>query len=296
MAKVTDRYVAKRDGLVTLCDFSPPRGADFQVLEQLCSLSVDFLCVAYSPGKSVRVDSVVAAYAVKQRTGKDVVFNLATRDMNKLALQSHLLGAQVLGLENLVVVEGDRFSERDLTLAKEVRDFQPTEFLRAVTDMNQGTDYRGLKLKVPTDFCVGAAVDPTKGLEAEARLAYQKVQAGAQFFITQTVYDPAVMDLFLKAYATVANDAPLPPTFVGLPVLRPDGLLFGDVPQHVRDDLAKGRSGRDIALELIHRLVERGVRAIYLVPPILKGGARDYEAVQRVLEALPRQAPSDRTV
>ena len=90
-----------------ICDFSPPRGADISVFEQARNLSAEFICIAYNPGHSVRVDSTVMAYMIKKRTGKEVIFNLATRDMNKLALQTHLLGAQLLGLENVVILRGD---------------------------------------------------------------------------------------------------------------------------------------------------------------------------------------------
>ena len=140
MTRVTEKFDG--DKPVVICDFSPPRGSDAALLSGAQSVSPDFFSVAYSPGKAVRVDSVIAAHAVRQQTGRDVIFTLATRDMNRLAMQNHLLGADLLGLENVIVVGGDIFTPRDLDVVKDVRDFRPTELVSSIKAMNQGLDYR----------------------------------------------------------------------------------------------------------------------------------------------------------
>ena len=66
-------------------------------------------------------------------------------------------------------------------------------------------------------------------------------------------------------------------------MLEKDGLIFGDVPQAMRQQLDEGRPGVDIAIELLQQFVDDGVHGVYLVPPILRGGARDYEAARQVL-------------
>ena len=155
------------------------------------AIDADFISVAYNPGRAVRVNSAVLAAAIKQQVGKEVCFTLATRDMNMLALQSQLLGAQLSGLENVIVVQGDPFSRRDLERVSEVGNLKPTEMIAAITGMNQGVDFRESRLREPTDFCVGATVDLGRGIQPEAKLARRKVQAGAQFFITQPIFDVA---------------------------------------------------------------------------------------------------------
>lgn len=285
MAKVTDRFRDSGNAVVVISDCTPLRSGDPAMLDRLGGLNVDFVCTAYNPGKLVRGDSIVAAYTIKQRVGKDVVFNLATRDMNKIALESRLLGAQMLGLENVVVLQGDPFTERELIQVKPVDDFTPTGFIRSIRSMNEGLDYRGSKLREPTDFCVGATLDLGRDLEGEARLAHQKVEAGAQYFITQPIYDLGLRERFLELYQAGAKESLSQPIFWGLQVLEKDGILLGDIPAPVLQDLDAGRPGADIARELLHTFVEAGIRGIYLVPPILRGGARDYEAAQRVLEA-----------
>ena len=284
--KVTDKCAARGDGLVIICDFSPPRGGGARAVEQAGGLGADFICVAYNPGRAVRLDSAMLAGAIKGATGKDVCFNLATRDMNRLALESHLLGAQALGLDNVVVVAGDPFGERDLARGlRAVDDRAPTGLMKSVAGMNGGMDFRGSKLRTPTDFCIGASVDLTRGIEAEARLARRKVAAGAHFFITQPVFDTGDIGAFREAYSAAAGEELSTPVFYGLQIVVQGGVVFTTVPEAVRKDLEKGRDGTDIALETLDRFVEQGVNRVYMVPPILKGGARDYEAAQAVLQA-----------
>ena len=168
MAKVTDIYKKRGSGPVIVCDFTPPRGVDHRYLENARHLDVDFISVAYNPGKAVRVDSAMLGYSIKKKTGRDVVVNLAVRDMNRLALESHILGASVLGLENLLVLGGDPFSPAQLRRVKNVGDFKATELIRAVRDMNRGLDYRGRKLRGATDMCVGGVVDLGRGVDARS--------------------------------------------------------------------------------------------------------------------------------
>ena len=288
MTKVVTKYAQDTGRTLFICDFSPPRGALPELLEPARHLDVDFVSVAYNPGKSTRVNSAVAAHWIKANTGRDVMFTLATRDMNKVAAQSLLLGAQLLGLENLVVVKGDEFSEKELALVKGVNDFKPTELLRSVNQMNQGLDFKGLKLRLSTDFCVGASIDLGRGIEREVRLTRRKVEAGAQFFISQPTFHSDGPTEFMARYAEKFGEELSPPVFQGVQVMAQDSIVFGNVPPWVSDDLAKGRSGQDIALQVLQSFVEGGFRSFYLVPPILRGGRRDYEAAQAVLEAFPR--------
>ena len=162
MVKITERSYEATGHTCFICDFSPPRSGDSGVLRQ-AAIDADFISVAYNPGRAVRVNSAMLAVGIKQQLGKEVSFTLATRDMNKLALQSQLLGAQLLGLENAIVVQGDPFTPRDLERVKAAGDVTPTGLIAAITGMNQGRDFRESQLREPTDFCVGATLDPEPG-------------------------------------------------------------------------------------------------------------------------------------
>ena len=89
----------------------------------------------------------------------------------------------MLGLVNIIIVQGDLFTERDLMLAKEVNDYKPTELIAAVAALNQGVDYRGRQLGASTNYCIGASLDLGKGVKREAQLAYRKVLALSRIHI-----------------------------------------------------------------------------------------------------------------
>jgi 5,10-methylenetetrahydrofolate reductase len=280
--KVTDALTPNRALPVFICDFTPPRGSSAELLNDVAKLDAEFISVAYNPGKLVRVDSVSAAAEIKRSFGRDAVFNLSPRDMNRLALQSRLLGAELLGLENLLVIQGDALTERDQTSA--AADLTATGLIAAVRQLNDGLDYKGGKLRNPTSFCIGASVDLGRGVRHETELTYRKVQAGAHFFVTQPIFDTSEAQAFLGEYESVAGERMAQPVFWGLQILAADGILFSTVPESVRNELQAGRDGVDIALENYARLKEMGAKGIYLVSPIMRGGARDYDAAARFLE------------
>ena len=287
MAKIVEACYEATGHTSFICDFSPPRSGDPEALRQ-AALDANFISVAYNPGKAVRANSAMLAAAIKRHLGQEVVFTLATRDMNRLALESLLLGAQLLGLDNVIVVQGDPFSERDLARLKDVGDFRPTELIAAVQRLNQGQDFRESNLRTPTDFCVGATVDLGRGVEDEARLAARKIDAGAQFLITQPIFDPAEASQFLEAYSRFAEQDLPAPVYYGLQVMEADGVIFSSVPQLFRDQLASGRSGVDLATELFQEVQRAGLHNVYIVPPIRRGGARNYDAAQEVLKLVER--------
>ncbi|MBO19999.1 MAG: hypothetical protein CL732_05605, partial [Chloroflexi bacterium] len=228
-----------------ICDFSPPRSGDPQIVDQ-AQIDVDLISVAYNPGRAVRTNSAMLAAAIK-RSGKESVFTLATRDMNKLAVQSQLLGAQMLGVQNVIVVQGDPFNEKDRTMVSPVNDYRPTRLISAIAELNAGRDFRGGQLRSPTDFCIGATIDLGRGIEEEAQLAVRKVQAGAEFLITQPIFNVDAVARYRESYGYHAGKAGTFPIYFGLQILEKNGVLFSSVPDSVREELEGGRSGVDIA-------------------------------------------------
>lgn len=284
--KVTEAYAGRGPRPLIACDFSPPRSGDIAFVGQAADLTADFICVAYNPGRSVRLGSMAAAVIIQRDSGRRTIFNLATRDMNKLALQTRLLEAEALGLENVLVLQGDVFPERDLRLLKAVNDYTPTDLLIAIKDMNIGRDFRGAALAAPTGLCAGAAADLGRPLADEARLVAGKVAAGAQFLITQGVYDNARVREFHALYEQATGGTLSVPVFYGVAVLVKGGVLFGDVPERVRRELDGGRTGKEIALEIVADLRANGCSAFYIMPPVQRGGARDYIAAQEVIASI----------
>ena len=284
MTKIVDRRAEDDSELLIVCDFSPPRGGEGELMAPAARLGADFISVAYNPGRSVRVASVLGALWVQQAARADAVFTLATRDMNKVALQSLLLGAALHGLSNVVVVRGDRFTERELASVEPVDDFTPTGLIASIAQLNAGVDFRGRSLRTPTDLCIGAAIDLGHDPERELRLTRRKVEAGAEYFLLQPLFDPSKVVDLKRRYERTFGEELTQPLFCGVQVMVPGGITFGDVPDWVARDLDRGRPGDDIAVEVLQGFVECGFRSIYLVPAVLRGGRRDYAAAQRVIE------------
>ncbi len=288
MAKVVERCEQAGDGHVFVCDFSPPRGGDPALLSGAEDLPADFISVAYNPGRSPRLNPVSGAHWIARSTGRDVLFTVSTRDMNRMAIQGMLLGADLLGLENVVVVRGDPYRAGDLGWAVPVDDYRPTELIADVRGLNEGVDFRGLKLRSRSGFCVGATIDLGMPLQGQVRLTRRKVESGAEFFLLQALFEPSVLARFAEAYADAWGEELGRPIFCGVQVSVPDGVTFARLPDWVTAAMDGGRDGVDIAVELIERYAEAGYRNVYLVPPIFRGGRRDYESAARVLRAFGR--------
>ncbi len=283
MTKIADIYAQRSGEPLFICDFSPPRGAVYNDLGFARLLVADCLSVPYNPGKSVYANSALAAHSLRIATGKDVVFTVATRDMNILAAQSLLLGGAMLGLDNLIVVRGDDFTAAELRRATPVHDSTPTALIRSIAAMNEGTDFRGRTLDSPTDFCIGATIDTNRTLEVEVALTRRKIDAGAHFLITQPGFTPDSSTRFLQAYEQTYHEHPSVPIFFGVQMTAPGSRSFSPIPQSIRDDMDKDIPSADIAIRAVERFLAAGITAFYLMPSIFPGGARDYHSAQTVL-------------
>ena len=287
MVQVTDCCYEVTGRPAVICDISPPRSGNPAALPDFFP-AADFLLVGYCPGRAARADSAMVAAQIRWQGGRETAFTLITRDQNRLALQAHLLGAQLLGLNNVVVAGGDPFPPADAKPPQAVDDYRPTELIAAIAALNRGRDFRNAELAAPTDFCIGATVDLGRGLGREAELTRRKIAAGAHFLITQPIYDPGIAAKFQAAYAAVAGERLPLPIFYGLQVLEPGGLAFGPTPPAAWAEVAAGRSPVEQALEWGAAFRAAGLHNIYLLPGIHPGGRRNYAAAQSVAAGLRR--------
>ena len=285
MVKVTDCCYEVTGRPAVICDLSPPRSGSPADLPDFFP-EADFLLVGYCPGRAVRADSAMVAAQIQQQRGRETAVTLITRDQNRLALQAHLLGAQLLGLHNVVAAAGDPFPPTDAKPPQAVDDYRPTELIASIAALNRGRDFRNAPLAAPTDFCIGATVDLGRGLRREAELTRRKIAAGVHFLITQPLYDPALAAKFQAAYAAAAGSGIPIPIFYGLQVLEPGGLAFGPTPPAAWAEVATGRSPIDQALEWGAAFHAAGLHNIYLLPGIHPGGRRNYTAAQSVAAGL----------
>ena len=286
MSKFTE-YISKQPASVTfVCDFSPPKGVDFDELNKVSSLNADFISVAYNPGKSVRVNSIQVAHWIKQNSKSEVIFSMSCRDMNKLAIQSHLLGAQLLGLDNLLIFQGDSFNSTESNNVKTVMDYKSTELIHAVNMMNNKSDYKGNELSNPTNFCIGWTIDLNKHLDNEIQLTNKKIRSGAQFFVLQPIFSIDVLDNFLETYEKVFQSTLNVPLCIGVQILNDTTKSFGHVPTKIKHQLESGKSSLMITSEFIENILSHSnFKCIYLLPSLLPDGNRGYAEASKIINS-----------
>jgi len=146
----------------------------------------------------LRIGSLAVSSRLIER-GLEPVFQLTCRDRNRLALQSDLLSAWTLGIENVLCLTGDHPVLGDHTEAKPVYDLDSVQLLKGASTLNQGRDMAGHDLDSNPDFFLGAVVTPAaEPLEPQIIKMKKKIDAGAMFFQTQAIYEPEKFESFMK--------------------------------------------------------------------------------------------------
>jgi len=187
---------------VVTSEIGPPKGIDVkQLLEdaELIRTRVDAINVTDLQSSVMRLGSLAVCFLLKQK-GFEPIYQLTCRDRNRLALQSDILSAAALGIENLLLLTGDHPALGDHPEAKPVFDLDSVQLLQVVKKLQEGSDMQGNKLiGEPPKFCMGAVVNPgADPLEPQIMKMEKKIAAGAEFFQTQAVYDIEVFENFLN--------------------------------------------------------------------------------------------------
>jgi 5,10-methylenetetrahydrofolate reductase len=168
---------------------------------ELIKDKVDAVNVTDLQSSVMRLGSMAVCHLLMDR-GIDPIFQMTCRDRNRLALQSDLLSAWVLGIKNVLALTGDHPTLGDHPDAMPVFDLDSVGLLKAISRLNQGSDLAGNQLKGAPDFLSGAVVNP--GADTEAALEMQiikmekKIEAGARFFQTQGIFDLDLFEKFMK--------------------------------------------------------------------------------------------------
>lgn len=244
-------------------EVGPPKGVDVgEVLEaaEVLRGRVDAANVTDQQSAVMRLGSLATCLLLRKR-GLEPVFQLTCRDRNRIALQSDLLSAYVLGIENILCLTGDYVSLGDHPQAKPVFDLDSVSLLQTVRRLEEGYDLAGMELQGAPKFFVGAVVNPgAEPLEPQIMKMEKKVEAGAQFFQTQAVYEP---EKFAEFMARVEHLNV--PVMVGIVPLKSAGMarfmnanIAGiDVPDELIEEMSKttrrtrAQKGIEIAARLI---------------------------------------------
>ena len=189
--------------LVTSVEITPPKGFDTSRVmagaKMLKGAGVDAINIPDGPRASARMSAQALAVILEQQVGIETVLHYCCRDRNLLGMQSDLLGAAALGLKNLLIITGDPPKMGDYPDATAVFDVDSIGLTNMVTRLNHGLDLGGSPFAPPTAFLVGVGANPgALEMDHELRRFQYKVEAGAEFAITQPVFDVKQLRSFLK--------------------------------------------------------------------------------------------------
>src|SRR5512139_1050314 len=206
MAREEKSPLGRRLGrkFVVSVELDPPRGADpGAILERahLCRENeIDAINVADGPRASARMSAQALCVLLQEKVGIDTILHYTCRDRNLLGIQSDLLGAHALGLRNILAITGDPPKLGDYPDATAVYDVDSIGLIRIMDHLNHGCDLAGKVIGPALGIHVGCGADPGKpDMEKEVRRLEEKVRSGAEYVMTQPVYDPKTLERFVHA-------------------------------------------------------------------------------------------------
>jgi methionine synthase I (cobalamin-dependent)/5,10-methylenetetrahydrofolate reductase len=188
---------------VTTIEITPPKGADPEAMVKsvhtIRAAGVDAVNVPDGPRAQNRMGAIAVSVLLQQRVGIETVLHYCCRDRNLLGMHSDLLGCAALGLHNLLIITGDPPKMGPYPEATAVFDIDSIGLTNMVNLMNRGLDLGGNPFGAPTCFTIGVGVNPGHlDLEYELRRLDWKVKAGAEYAITQPVFDVRQLEHFLN--------------------------------------------------------------------------------------------------
>ncbi len=192
-----------RGEFVTSVEVLPPKGCDatktLESIKLLKTAGVDAVNIPDGPRAQTRMSAQATAILVEREIGIEAVLHYCCRDRNLLGMMSDLLGAAALGVHNLLIITGDPPKMGPFPDATAVFDIDSIGLTNMVNKLNHGLDLGNNPIGCPTQFSIGVGVNPGAiNLEEEIRRFEWKVEAGAEYAITQPVYDTKQLRDFLK--------------------------------------------------------------------------------------------------
>ena len=261
--KITELF--KQGEFVVSAEVGPPKGinVDHLVEEAKTYLSgITAVNVTDNQSSVMRLGSLATCKVLKD-AGLTPIYQLTCRDRNRIALQSDLLSAAMLGIENVLCLTGDHTKMGDHPQAKPVFDLDSVSLLHTIKLLEEGVDLGGNKLVgEPPKFAKGAVVSPcSDSVDAQLAKMERKVMAGADYFQTQAVYEPEKFIKFMekaKQFGKPVQLGIIIPKSAGMAKFMNNNVAGVHVPQHMIDALAAdkerakaGITGVEIAAQII---------------------------------------------
>ena len=276
-----DRIAAGRR--VIICELDPPKTLAlekyFAGAQALVQAGCDAITLADNSLAILRVSNLAIGAMLKERFGITPLLHMSCRDRNLLGLQSELLGMAALGMRHVLPLTGDPARVGDHPGAASVYDVNSVQLIAIAKRMNEGFNHAGKSLRTATQFVVGCTFNPnSKNIDAQISRLARKVAAGAQYVMTQPVFDVRVLDDMAKRTQEFRV-----PIFTGIwPLLsgRQADFLHNEVPGIVVPDEVRlqmagsdGDEGQARGLEIARRISRAALErfpGVYLITPFLR--------------------------
>jgi len=253
---------------VTTIEITPPKGLDIDpILEKarLCAdMGIDAINIPDGPRASSRLSPMVTAVKIQQAANIESILHFCCRDRNLIGMQSDILGAYAIGLRNLLVITGDPPKLGDYPQATGVFDMDSITLTGVIRNLNRGIDLGGNQFSPPTSLLIGVGANPVAtDIKREIDKYHQKVLAGAEFAITQPVFDADTLFRFLDS--TKQSKIPVIAGIWPFTSLKNAEFMANEVPGVVvpvklleRMSAAKTQQqGKTIGVEIARELIDR---------------------------------------
>lgn len=296
MSKLSENF-GKR--FIVTGEIAPPRGPDltdfYEEIEIYKPLmkKLDGINVVDIPGSLLLLSSLGAAIVLQQHR-LEPVFQMVTRDRNVLALEADLISASAFDIENVLALTGDHPKVRsgDHPNARPVFELDSSSLIKTIIGMNKGFDITARKLNKSTNFFIGAALAPgVNPLEPEIYKTKRKLNAGADFFQTQAIFEPKLMENFLRKYKRLLGEdirkrisMSIVPLYdwgmVKFLRTMPGVVISEETGKRIKNAKDPVEEGTNIASELIDCAKEIGMAGVHLMP------AGKIEILVKLIESL----------
>jgi len=254
---------------VTSIEITPPRSIDLKPMLDKCRIckdaGIDAINIPDGPRASARISPMVAALSVEREVGIETVLHYCCRDRNLIGMQSDLLGGYAGGLRNYLIITGDPPKFGDYPDSTAVFDVDAVGLTQVVTNLNHGVDVGGNAINPPTGILIGVGANPC-AIEPERELRHymNKINAGAEYAITQPIFDPEALLRFLDTAEAKGGNIPVVAGVWPLVSFRNAEFLKNEVPGvEVPDSILERMShaktkedGRKLGVEIAREICE----------------------------------------
>src|SRR5574344_706602 len=251
-------------------EITPPRSINLEpMLEkvELCKKSgIDAINIPDGPRASARISPMVAAVMIEQKICLEVILHYCCRDRNLIGMQSDLLGGFAAGIKNYLVITGDPPKLGNYPNATAVFDVDAVGLTKVVHNLNRGHDIAGNSINPPTSILIGVGANPCAvNLEKEIQNYYNKLNAGAEYVMTQPVFDA---DTLLRVIDTTSKYEKVVPVVAGIwPLFSLKNALFlknevpgVEIPDFIIERMEKAKTKEDgvkIGIEIAQEIRDK---------------------------------------